>query len=212
MKPIASARHTIILLIILAALSVSTYRANAARPAGRAPQHRVALYVSVIGAEALLLWYVVAGLRGVSLRELIGRIAPLDFLIAAAFWFVARYAMIALRRALGGVDDRTAGLTPQSIGEKLAWVAVSIAAGFVEEAVFRGYFQRQFAAWTRSIAAGIALQAIIFGASHGYQGVKPMIAISIYGAMFGLLAWWRRSLMPGILAHAWTDVFGGLFS
>ncbi|HEY3055529.1 MAG TPA: CPBP family intramembrane glutamic endopeptidase [Thermoanaerobaculia bacterium] len=211
MKPVARARHTVILLIILAALSVSTYRANAQRPAGRAPQHRIVLYVSVIGAETLLLWYVVSGLSGVALRDLIGRVAPIDILTAAAFWFVARYAMIALKRALGGVDDRTMGLTPQSIGEKVAWVAVSIVAGVVEETVFRGYFQRQFAAWTQSVAAGVVLQAIIFGASHGYQGVKPMIGISVYGAMFGLLAWWRRSLVPGMLAHLWTDIYGGFF-
>jgi membrane protease YdiL (CAAX protease family) len=165
---IASPRHTIILLIILAALSFATYRANATRPAGKAP-NRVVWYVSVIGAEALLLWYVASGLRGVTIRDLIGRVVPLDILIAAAFWFMARYAMIALKRILGGVDDRTTGLTPRSIGEKVAWVAASIAAGVVEETVFRGYFERQFAAWTHSVAAGVILQAIIFG---GHTAIK----------------------------------------
>jgi hypothetical protein len=29
------------------------------------------------------------------------------------------------------------------------------------------------------------------------------------GLLYGLLAWWRKSLRPGIVAHAWSDIFGG---
>ncbi len=39
-----------------------------------------------------------------------------------------------------------------------------------------------------------------------------MITITVYGALFGLLAWWRRSLRPGMIAHAWTDIFSGVIS
>jgi hypothetical protein len=34
--------------------------------------------------------------------------------------------------------------------------------------------------------------------------------ISVYGAMFGALAHWRRSVRPGMIAHAWHDAFTGL--
>lgn len=30
----------------------------------------------------------------------------------------------------------------------------------------------------------------------------------IYGTLFGAVAAWRRSLRPGMLAHAWSDLFG----
>ena len=33
---------------------------------------------------------------------------------------------------------------------------------------------------------------------------------AIYGALFTLLALWRKSLRPGMIAHAWTDIVGGL--
>jgi ABC-type antimicrobial peptide transport system permease subunit len=37
-----------------------------------------------------------------------------------------------------------------------------------------------------------------------------VLLISIYGACFGVFARWRRSLRPGILAHALQDTAGGL--
>ena len=37
-----------------------------------------------------------------------------------------------------------------------------------------------------------------------------MLLIGIYGLMFGLLAWWRNSLRPGMMAHAWHDAFSGV--
>lgn len=62
-------------------------------------------------------------------------------------------------------------LYPQSSPSKIfLWLLVSLAAGFCEELVFRGYLQRQFHAATGSIAAAVALPAIVFGLVHTYQG------------------------------------------
>ena len=36
-------------------------------------------------------------------------------------------------------------------------------------------------------------------------------SIATFGLMFGLLALWTRSLRPGILAHAGSDIVGGIF-
>jgi membrane protease YdiL (CAAX protease family) len=83
-------------------------------------------------------------------------------------------------------------------------------AGLCEELVFRGYLQRQLAVLTRSTVAGLVLQAMVFGVSHGYQGVKAVINITILGLLFGLVAQWRRSIVPGAIAHALTDIVGGL--
>ena len=30
------------------------------------------------------------------------------------------------------------------------------------------------------------------------------------GSLYGVLAQWRKSLRPGMLAHAWADTYGGL--
>ena len=37
-----------------------------------------------------------------------------------------------------------------------------------------------------------------------------MIVITVLGVLYGLLALARRNLRPGMIAHAWSDVYGGL--
>jgi len=86
---------------------------------------------------------------------------------------------------------------------------VSTPAGICEEIIFRGYLQRQFSAISTSAFAGVLLSAVVFGAAHGYEGGPRMLLIGVYGLMFGLLAWWRKSLRPGMIAHAWHDAISG---
>ena len=52
----------------------------------------------------------------------------------------------------------------------------------------------------------VVLQAVAFGLPHVYQGVRMAAMAAPYGILFGVLALWRRSLRPGILAHAWSDI------
>jgi len=56
----------------------------------------------------------------------------------------------------------------------------------------------------------LGLQAVLFGVSHGYQGLRPCLGITAYGLLFGLLAEWRKSLRPGIIAHAGTAIGAAL--
>jgi len=54
----------------------------------------------------------------------------------------------------------------------------------------------------------VLIQAILFGFGHLYEGVGPVGRIMLFGVLFGLLAVWRKSLRPGMIAHAWSDIFG----
>ena len=90
------------------------------------------------------------------------------------------------------------------------WTVVCATAGFVEEFVFRGYLQRQFGAWFRNAYAGIAISALVFGAGHLYQGVTSAAMIAVVGLCFSLVAHFTKSLVPGMIAHAWEDLFSGL--
>ena len=67
-------------------------------------------------------------------------------------------------------------------------------------------------ALTKSAPAGILLSAAAFGAAHAYQGFRMVILIGLYGAMFGILAYWRGSVRPGMIAHAWNDSFNGVLA
>ncbi|KAA6456862.1 CPBP family intramembrane metalloprotease [Acidobacteria bacterium AB60] len=104
-----------------------------------------------------------------------------------------------------------AALAPSNATEIAAWALVCIMAGLIEELVFRGYLLRQFTAWSRGIvAAGVLFSSLMFGAAHGYQGVRNMVFLTLFGALFALLAVFRRNLRAGMFAHAWHDFFVGL--
>ena len=186
--------------------------------------HKVRQYLWTMSWEWLLTAFVYLGVRKrMKLRELIGgrwanaEDVLIDLVIASAFWLLA-VAVLGAGAKLMHLDEagrfdsmrRQLGfLIPATTLELLIWFLVSATAGFSEEIIFRGYLQRQFAGITGSMLAGVLISAAIFGAAHGYEGGPRMILIGIYGLMFGLLAWWRKSLRPGMIAHAWHDAFSG---
>ncbi|MGA7858621.1 MAG: CPBP family intramembrane glutamic endopeptidase [Terracidiphilus sp.] len=102
-------------------------------------------------------------------------------------------------------------LAPANAEEIVSWVALCMLVGFVEESVFRGYLQGQFTAWARGGATvGVVFSALLFGAAHGYQGVRNMVLLAVFGALFSLLSIFRRSLRSCIFAHSWQDLVAGL--
>jgi hypothetical protein len=105
-----------------------------------------------------------------------------------------------------GGTNPAQGLLPQGIFESLVWIPLALSAGFCEELVFRGYLQKQKV--TGSAGLAVLFQAIVFGVGHLYEGVAPVALITLYGVLYGLLAVWRKSLRPGMIAHAWSDIFG----
>jgi membrane protease YdiL (CAAX protease family) len=187
---------------------------------------RVLQYVLTLTWEWLLFAFCVWGARksGTSLRDLVGgrwreiEDALIDVLTAAGFWIAAMVVLAIAARLLhlaGGnqLDDvrRQIGfLVPRGTRELALWFLLSVTAGICEEVVFRGYLQRQFAALSKNVWAGIVLSGLIFGSAHGYEGARRMVLVGIYGMLFGLLAHFRRSLRPGMIAHAFHDGIMGL--
>jgi uncharacterized protein len=104
-----------------------------------------------------------------------------------------------------------AQLAPSNGREIASWVLLCLLVGVAEELVFRGYLQRQFIAWGGgSAAAGVVFSALAFGSAHGYEGVRSMFLLAVFGALFSLLALFRKSLRAGIFAHSWHDLVAGL--
>ena len=212
--------HTVVLVV--AVLGISLAQALQQRQLGTVElRSRLPLYFLQIAFELFIFSYVwLLGLRltGTPVRELVGgRWASLsDFLrdlrAAVIFWIVVAGVLVLLNAILGTNTGIRAlkGLLPRGPVEIAVWVVLCIVAGFCEEFVFRGYLQRQFLAFTGSAGWAIGLQAVVFGAAHGYQGIRNMMTIAVYGAMFGLLARIRRSLRPGIIQHAGQDIFSGI--
>jgi uncharacterized protein len=216
---IASRLHT---LIVLAAVTVWAYGAmlTAARFGNELHPNRVRLFLFGIGEEWLMFALVLGGvLRArMPLSCVIGEPwrSPREMLrdigFGVAFWVAAIPALYLLKLLLHVTNLGSAVLTlfPRSALEITIWVVFSISAGICEETIFRGYLQRQFIAIVGSRPAGMLLSAAVFGLVHLYQGWRMATVISLYGLMFGVFAYWRRSVRPGMIAHAWQDAMTGI--
>ena len=236
---VAPAWHTIVLIAaVLAYSAASAVRFNAAHAAPhRIPSYLSTIAIELVMLAWVLFglrWKKVPFriLLGVnSLR--IGSIA-LDLGIAFLFWagsmmvlgvtavmWFAVEALVTHRSIFAVLAGETASqqhrvqtltqLAPSSAAEIAVWILLCIVAGFVEEAVFRGYLQHQCIAWTRgSAVAGVLIPSLVFGAAHAYEGARSMFLIAVFGAMLGALAFFRRGLRPGIVAHSWHDLAVGL--
>jgi membrane protease YdiL (CAAX protease family) len=218
-RPLIAPRwHTIVFIAIFVGLSViGGFFQHAAKrqPQAIAPRgSAVPGYISIVISEGLLVLYVRMGVnkRGVRLRDLVGgrwttpQAVMKDVALGAGLW--ALWIGLMNPHLLGGGTNAARGLLPRGLLESLVWIPVALSAGFCEELAFRGYLQKQFEAMTGSVGWAILFQAIVFGVGHLYEGVSEVARIMLFGVLFGLLALWRKSLRPGMIAHAWSDIFG----
>ena len=217
-NPVAPLWHTtVFMLLILGLTSVQAAKLPVLEAHGRTE-----IYLSGMALEVVLVLYVwLLGLRpqGKGVSDLIGGkwARPMDVLrdmgVALLFWCVVIGFLLAMRIFLGNNATATRAITallPRTTAEMIAFVALSVTAGFCEEFLFRGYLQRQFFAWSGRVEVAVVLQAAVFGIGHLYQGWKGALTITLYGALFGILAVMRKSLRPGMIQHMMQDSFTGI--
>jgi CAAX protease family protein len=225
-KLVAPLWHTILFLLILFANSYFTAKSLPRMASGASPKQRAFEYIFTIGWELVLLLIVWFGirLRGVTLRELIGgrwkRVEDflLDVAIGGAGVIGAYLVVVAASFALGLLNPAHLAenkkladmLAPGSVKLLCLFFVLSGVAGVIEEVLFRGYLQKQFAALTGKMYLGVIVQAAVFGLGHGYQGWQRMSIIFCLGLFFAGLALLRKSLRPGMMAHAMFDSLQGL--
>jgi uncharacterized protein len=217
---VAPVWHTVVFIVVTLALTGFQAYQQPKLATVQIPR-RSPLYVVMITFELIMLGYVWLGVRsaGKSFGEIIGgkwktfADFAIDVAIALGFWCVVAGVLVAASLLLGpnsaGVEALKI-LLPRTPTEMVLWICLSVTAGFCEEFIFRGYLQRQFLALTGKPELAVVFQALIFGAAHLYQGWRGAVTITVYGALFGALAAWRKSLRPGMMQHAAQDTFSGL--
>jgi len=210
---IASPWHTVF-VVVAAALYAYRSATSVAHARASLVINRPHLYLRTILFELLFLAIVIFGvrLRGVSLDTIFGQrwrsLGALlrDLGLGIALMLVSMILISVVASLLHDNSNQSIQfLLPQSSLELVLWVFLSTVAGICEEAVYRGYFQRQFAALTCSVPAGILLSGAAFGAAHLYQGWRRAIPIAVMGALFGFFAQWRGTVRPGMFAHVIQD-------
>lgn len=225
-QPVAPWWHTALIAAII--LGVSVFSSFNAHKLAAIHGTHIRQYIFTIVWELLLALLTLWGLhiRRTPLRQILGtrrsgsREWATDIAIAVIFWILAMLALGALGLLLRilhlmPAQKIVAAIAPQTIPQALVWLVLCITAGIVEEFVFRGYLLQQFSSLpvgsTRAkLVTGTLASSLLFGTAHGYEGIGGMIAITAYGALFCILAIYRRSLRPGMIAHAWQDSFTGI--
>ena len=214
-RPVAAPWHTVFVLALIATLAYwGNLRADRMR--GLLNPDRVNLYERTILFEWLVLGVVLIGvwLRGSPLFTVLGDRwrSGHQFLRDVGIGLLFLIVSITVTSILGphssAGDKATQFLLPQGKIETVLWMVLSITAGICEEAIYRGYLQKQWMALTKSAPGGIILSALVFGGAHSYQGFARAALIAVLGAMSGVLAYWCGSVRPGMIAHALQDVLG----
>lgn len=222
---IAPLWHTIMLIMLMLAVSYSGSKSSV-MGGGTSPRAQALAYVPTMVWELILLLIVWFGIRmrGVKMRELIGgrwdsiENFLIDVGIAIGCVFAA-YVVVFIGAALTGLANPKQVSEARKLAEMVgpgsppalaSFIVLSTFAGVIEEIVFRGYLQKQFAALTGNVYLGLILQAIIFGMGHGYEGIRRMLVIFALGCFFGVLALLRKSLRPGMMTHAVFDSLQGI--
>jgi membrane protease YdiL (CAAX protease family) len=215
---VAPAWHTVLVVLIMLGLSgLSAY--SQGLPSVIHGHNQIARYVTAIVMEWLMLGFIWLGLRlrKQRMRILLGdnwggpRQILRDLGIGVLFLVASNIILSLISHLLKAAPNAaTVGLLPHTPAEIAVFSLLTVTAGICEEMIFRGYLQYQFSVFFRSAGAGVVLQGIMFGASHGYQTPKFMLIILVYGVLFGLLAQSRRSLRPGMFAHFLQDFITGI--
>lgn len=144
--------------------------------------------------------------------------SPLRFAAGAAV--VIAYGIVAMRQRhrllakperLGRLMQRhttETALMPHTRSEARAFQLLAVSAGVCEEVVYRGFMLWFVTAWI-GLWPAVIVSSLIFGAAHLYLGRKHVIRTSIVGLVLALIAVGSASLWPGIVLHAFIDLYGG---
>lgn len=210
--------HTAALVAVMLGVAMTGLLSGAHGPAFAHGGSRVrTTYLPMLAVQWGMAFYVLRVGRGPGPRSSLlgrrwsnGRRATLDVAFAAALFLSIEMVESWCTRGGAARSVAVLALLPRTPIERFAWIAVAVSAGVCEELVYRGYLQRQLGAFTGRMTLGVVLQALLFGLAHGEQGLAVMLRAAIHGIVLGSFAEWRRSLVPGMLAHVGVDLASGL--
>ena len=119
-------------------------------------------------------------------------------------------AMLIEARAHEGKSDQIVlHLLPRNGKERAAFFGVSIAAGFTEEYLWRGFCFAKIAQASGSLLFAFLLTSLAFGLAHLYQGVRGVWRATLIGAVLGIPVVFTGSLVPSMIAHTAIDMISG---
>jgi membrane protease YdiL (CAAX protease family) len=184
---------------------------------GKEELERMAVYLGsgitilLLGAMALLLGNWGVGLPALGLE--VPEVGP--FLSWTVGLVVAGLALAMLfrpleRRISGGPPPFMAQLLPRTSEERVTFAGLSLAAGWGEEMVYRGYVPALLVAVGMDLWVAFGVSSVSFGVLHAYQGPAGILRTTAMGLLLALPVAFTGSLYPAMAAHALYDLVAGL--
>lgn len=140
---------------------------------------------------------------------------PLDAGIGVVAWIGTAVMLLALGVIIGVLypsirehQEQVAEAMDQTF-PKMSLAVTIVFMAFVatwEEIAFRGFLLTRLRAVFNRWWLAIPVGAVMFGLCHGYEGPMGMAQTTLLGVVMGLLFWWRRSLVPGIVFHTLNNI------
>jgi len=188
--------------------------------------HRIAAYagsaamLAGLALAALLLAALGVGVDALGMGP--GGAWPDGALAGASPWAVT--AGLAVAVAMVGLAFHVAGerwglaetpvlraLIPRTGREKALFVVLSLAAGFGEEVVYRGYLLAVLAPLFQSAWVAALVSSMAFSVLHAYQGPVGMVRSGTLGFLFAVALLLHGSLWPLVVVHTGVDLVSGLW-
>ncbi len=174
------------------------------------------LFLLVLAALALLVWRRSGTLATLGLTApparlgtglLLGAVVLAAY-AADAWWQLSSPARLAATRARW---RRHTPFMPATAREVRHGLALVVAAATAEEVLYRG-FLIGYLAWFTSLPVAVAVPALVFGASHLYQGGHAVAKIVLLAGLLGVIAVSTGSLWIPIALHFAIDLTGVLLA
>lgn len=130
--------------------------------------------------------------------------------IAAAVGYIAIALTIAWLSQKFSKDKEESTLhhiLPDTIGERLMWIAACVVAAVCEEYIYRGVLFQLIMTYVNYIwIAAALLSAVVFAFGHGTQGEKAILQIIPFAVGFQFLAWISGGLLLPMIAHFFYNI------
>jgi membrane protease YdiL (CAAX protease family) len=164
-------------------------------PRSTAESRRASLRGQAPKSARVWAWTLLIGVLGLAfsftLTPALGRLTPISFALPDELMQVPTATVVALL------------------------LLISVQAGVVEEASFRGYMQTPIER-RHGIVLAVAVPTVVFGLGHlggglGEMNAVRMALVLLAGVYYGVLTHLTGSILPGVIIHAVGDAIGILF-
>jgi len=168
------------------------------------------VYLPTLLVELLLILTV--GWALLRSKESLATVGLIDFGFRNFAWGVlflglAFFFFSVLSQVFHGLDQpkQIEQYLPRTKLDYFFWIVLSLFAAIAEELSFRGFLITRLTPVLGNYGAAALLSSLAFGLGHVYQGIVGVIFTGIYGLLFALLFYWRRSIFPCLVAHFLQD-------